>query len=264
MAWTRKEHPTPFDNLPISGLYFLNGDSLGRKLGIAWTNGEKYPMLVFPSGLNCELWESRDPTAPIVHLFGEMDLPYRDTRDSAYDRALYIAEQVGYAVHKVGETQLNLWGDDGQLLVTYDNAARHMVDVERVHSKAGQEQPPRPPLLDAETRKHLPPLYSQEKLGLNAQAMVKFFTPDSNWTWYASEASALLDDDSYTALQEIAENDPHIASIIFFGLVSGLELELGYFTLEELEAVRGPIGLPVERDKFFTPTSLKELKAQHV
>jgi len=31
------------------------------------------------------------------------------------------------------------------------------------------------------------PLYSGEELGLDALAQVKFFTPDSSWTWYASE-----------------------------------------------------------------------------
>lgn len=36
---------------------------------------------------------------------------------------------------------------------------------------------------------------------------------------------------------------------ILFGLVSGFEVELGYFSLSESEAVRGPLGLPVERDK---------------
>jgi hypothetical protein len=28
---------------------------------------------------------------------------------------------------------------------------------------------------------------SGEELGLDAHAQVKFFTPDSGWTWYASE-----------------------------------------------------------------------------
>ena len=45
----------------------------------------------------------------------------------------------------------------------------------------------------------------------------------------------------------------------FFGLVDGFELELGYFNLEELENLRGPFGLPVERDLYWKPTPLKNL-----
>jgi len=69
-------------------------------------------------------------------------------------------------------------------------------------------------------------VYSGEKKGLNALAQVKFFTPDAQWTWYASE----YDGDD-----------------IFFGLVSGLELEFGYFSLKELQEIKGLMGLPIER-----------------
>jgi hypothetical protein len=49
---------------------------------------------------------------------------------------------------------------------------------------------PRPhPLITQETRNQLPKLYSGEEKGLDAIARVKFFTPDSGWTWYASEGS---------------------------------------------------------------------------
>ena len=43
-------------------------------------------------------------------------------------------------------------------------------------------------LLTAELRRRLPPLYSQEKTK-DPTVHVKFFTPDSNWTWFATEAS---------------------------------------------------------------------------
>jgi hypothetical protein len=42
-------------------------------------------------------------------------------------------------------------------------------------------------LLDKKTRLKLPALRSGEELGMDAKVQVKFFTPDSNWTWYASE-----------------------------------------------------------------------------
>jgi len=110
----------------------------------------------------------------------------------------------------------------------------------------------RPRLLDDETRARLPPLYSQEVLGLEAIALLKFFTSDSNWTWWASEGS-LVDEDGYM------DTDKTKADFIFFGLVSGLETELGYFALSELESVRGPLGLPIERDLHYRPKTLREL-----
>ena len=43
------------------------------------------------------------------------------------------------------------------------------------------------PLLTATIRKQLPGLRSQEHKGHEARAYTKFFTPDANWTWYATE-----------------------------------------------------------------------------
>jgi len=97
-------------------------------------------------------------------------------------------------------------------------------------------------LLDAVSREKLPQLYSGESQGLDALAMVKFFTPDSFWSWYASEFDG---------------------EDIFFGLVSGLALEFGYFSLRELQSVRGPLGLLIERDLHFEPQSLRELRDMH-
>jgi hypothetical protein len=45
-------------------------------------------------------------------------------------------------------------------------------------------------------------------------SLVKFFTPDINWTWYASEFDG---------------------EDIFFGLVSGFDVKLRYFSLKELQ-----------------------------
>ncbi|MCB9423186.1 MAG: DUF2958 domain-containing protein [Ardenticatenaceae bacterium] len=94
-------------------------------------------------------------------------------------------------------------------------------------------------LLPKSIRETLPELYANEEIGLAAQAMVKFFTPDSNWTWYGSEFDG---EDT------------------FFGLVIGFVPELGYFSLSELTEARGPMGLPIERDMFFEPKSLQELR----
>jgi len=93
-------------------------------------------------------------------------------------------------------------------------------------------------LLTKEISKQLPPLYSQDKLGGRAIAYVKFFTPDSNWTWWAIEFDG---EDT------------------FFGLVEGHFKELGYFSLSELQSLRGPLGLPVERDLYWQPKRLEEI-----
>lgn len=95
-------------------------------------------------------------------------------------------------------------------------------------------------LMTKETERQLPALYAQDGKGDDAIAYVKFFTPDSNWTWYATEY------------------DPETGE--FFGLVHGLETELGYFHLSELEKSRGPLGLPIERDLHFQPTKLAEVR----
>jgi hypothetical protein len=66
--------------------------------------------------------------------------------------------------------------------------------------------------------------------------VVKLFTPDAGATWLLSEV--------YPA-------DPDIA----FGLCdlgAGFP-ELGDVRISEIEAVRGPWGLPVERDRHFLP-----------
>ena len=93
-------------------------------------------------------------------------------------------------------------------------------------------------LLTKKIREDLPKLYANEGND-DAKVIVKFFTPDSNWTWYATEFDGVD---------------------TFFGLVDGQEKELGYFSLSELESVNGPVGLKVERDLWFEPTPLSELK----
>ena len=98
-------------------------------------------------------------------------------------------------------------------------------------------------LLTKEILAKLPPLYTNEnKPAGDAIAIVKFFTPDSNWTWYATE---------------------YDGEDLFFGLVYGFEKEMGYFSLEELENATGPMGLHIERDIHFTPKPLKEIDPEH-
>ncbi len=93
-------------------------------------------------------------------------------------------------------------------------------------------------LVTAEMRRTLPPLYSAEKQD-DPMVYAKFFTPDSSWTWFVLEFDG---------------------KDTFFGLVVGLETELGYFSLGELESVRGPLGLRIERDLYFEPQSLSKVR----
>jgi len=102
-------------------------------------------------------------------------------------------------------------------------------------------------LLPKEIREQLPPLYSQDGKGGKAVVYVKYFTPSSSWTWFATEGEPVLDESG----KEV--------DFKFFGLVEGHEKELGYFVLSELEEVRGPMGLPIERDLHFKPKTLVEI-----
>jgi Protein of unknown function (DUF2958) len=111
-------------------------------------------------------------------------------------------------------------------------------------------------LLDDESRAKLPNLYSNEHLGVEALAQVKFFAPDGSWTWYASEGSP-VDANGYF------DTDKEKVDFLFFGLVIGFEIEYGYFSLSELAEVRGALGLPIERDLYFEPRPLGELEKQH-
>jgi hypothetical protein len=104
-------------------------------------------------------------------------------------------------------------------------------------------------LLTKEVIESLPPLYSQDGKGMEAIAYVKFFTPDSTWTWYATEGESID-----------AGPDPRQGDFRFFGLVQGMETELGYFHLSELESARGPLGLKIERDLYFKPCKLNEIR----
>ena len=49
----------------------------------------------------------------------------------------------------------------------------------------------------------------------------------------------------------------------FFGYVIGLEEEWGYFVLSELESVRGPLGLAIERDLYFQPGPFSKVIEQY-
>ena len=90
-------------------------------------------------------------------------------------------------------------------------------------------------LLTKELERKLPSLGTESEI-----ALVKWFTPDSNFTWY------------------VAEYDPETGDC-FGRTVTGFANELGYFNLNEIKSLRGKFGLPVERDQYFDPTPLTDL-----
>lgn len=92
------------------------------------------------------------------------------------------------------------------------------------------------PLLTASIRERLIANFRTNQCGMaeiDHVPVVKLFTPDANATWLLSEL------------------DP--CEELLFGLCDlGVGCpELGYVSLRELQSLRGPLGLPVERDRWF-------------
>lgn len=93
-------------------------------------------------------------------------------------------------------------------------------------------------LITLEILKRVPD--TSKDAGSDPMIHFKLFTPWSNWTWY------------------IAQYDPQTG--MMFGLCIGHEKEWGYVSLHELEEIRGPAGLKIERDIHFKPCKASELK----
>lgn len=86
-------------------------------------------------------------------------------------------------------------------------------------------------LLTQSIRTQLPKIYGQQEAE-DPIAYVKLFDPRSSWTWYICE---------FDGVDRC------------FGLIQGVEQELGYFPLSELES------LGVERDLYFTACPLSKI-----
>jgi hypothetical protein len=104
-------------------------------------------------------------------------------------------------------------------------------------------------LLTEELRKQIPALYSQENVK-DPMVYIKYFDPTGSWTWYALEG------------EETDNGD-----FLFYGFVVGFDGELGYFTLNELitakQGLTGLQSLPIERELYFSPCRLSEVKEKH-
>lgn len=75
------------------------------------------------------------------------------------------------------------------------------------------------------------PLGSQDGKGVKAKAVVKYFNPCGAGTWIVTEG-------------EKQGNGKYL----FFGFACITDWEWGYFSQEELEMYKGPLGLGIERD----------------
>lgn len=97
-------------------------------------------------------------------------------------------------------------------------------------------------LIPQELLHTIPDLYETEEIA-NPICYIKLFLPNTHWTWYVTE---------------ISKEDHNLC----FGYVIGLENELSYFLLEELESLQSSLGISVERDESFNPTPLSIIKTQ--
>ena len=81
----------------------------------------------------------------------------------------------------------------------------------------------------------------QYPLGSDFGQMIvaKFFDPTGSWTWL------------------IMNQDPNDPDYLW-GIVKGFEVETGSISLSELERIRLPLGLKIERDLYFKPITAQE------
>lgn len=85
------------------------------------------------------------------------------------------------------------------------------------------------------------PLYSHDGEGENAKVIVKYFNPCGRGTWLITEG-------------EKQEN----GDWLLFGYCEIYEWEWGYVTLSELESVKLPFGMGIERDLYVNGLTVKE------
>jgi hypothetical protein len=91
-------------------------------------------------------------------------------------------------------------------------------------------------LLTREIERQLPALRSTEgRDPKDVKVPAKFFNPCGAGAWYP------------------VEYDP--VERVFFGLTVITDAELGYLSLDDLEAFRGPLGVGIERDLWWDATT---------
>lgn len=237
MPWYRKEQSSPFHNSQIPGLQYLHGDIIAKRYHQKWAEGKKYPLITFPSGVTREVHRDETTQTVLVHIFDGLHITYFGNRDDAAKQAFRQGREHGYLV-SAGSLDSFIVADpytSRRYELLFDEAEGHLANIVIYPTTV-------PELLDATARALLPPLRHTREFDLDAIAPIKFYSAVAHWTWYPTE----FDGDD-----------------IFFGLVSGYEVEYGIFSLTELEEVNSDQYLQVQRDLDFTPTSLRVLEALH-
>ena len=100
-------------------------------------------------------------------------------------------------------------------------------------------------LMTKEQGEKIPALYANENVQNydDVLAVAKLFSPYSGWRWF------------------ITEWDPQTGTC--FGLVEGIETEIGYFDITELAEVTVFGGVPaVERDLYWQPKTIGEIRSE--
>lgn len=87
--------------------------------------------------------------------------------------------------------------------------------------------------------RNTPMLYAQDGKGDAAVAYVKIFDPTGSRAWYLTE---------WDGTDQA------------FGLMVGHDTELGYTSLSEMSTVTGGMGIGLEIDTHFKPTTLREIR----
>lgn len=96
-------------------------------------------------------------------------------------------------------------------------------------------------MMTKEIERIAPRLYETDGQGDNAIVVAHWFSILNGWDWY------------------MTEYDPNTG--VCFGLVNGIEEELGYFSIEEFEQVNESMGfIAIERDMYWHPCKLSEVR----
>ena len=74
---------------------------------------------------------------------------------------------------------------------------------------------------------------------MEQMVVAKFFNPVGSWTWY---------------LMNMADNGDYC-----WGIVDGFAVEMGSFSISELEEQKLPLGMTIERDTLFEPMRAKDV-----
>ena len=74
---------------------------------------------------------------------------------------------------------------------------------------------------------------------MEQMVVAKYFNPIGNGTWYLMN---LADDEDYA-----------------WGIVDMFAIEMGSFSMRELQSIQLPLNMGIERDKYFEPIKASEL-----